>query len=72
MDSTERISKLQSSIEDLRRTYVSVKNKLAVLDRIRKKISRKGRGGDNNQDNKGVSYVSGNSGTNSAAVEAAA
>ena len=50
MDSAERISRLQTSIEDLKRTYVTVKNKLAVLDRRRrKKITRKtGPGSRNN------------------------
>ena len=81
MDSAERISRLQSNIEELRRTYVTVKNKLAILDRRRKKISRKAPRGGNTDSDKSISDrygmsgpggAGGGAGGGSVAVDAAA
>ena len=43
MDSSERISRIQNSLKELRKTYHSVKSELAVIERRRKKIRRKER-----------------------------
>ena len=43
MDSTERISKLQNTIEELRKTYLNIKGDLNAIERRRKKIRRKER-----------------------------
>ena len=43
MDSTERISKLQNTIEELRKTYLNIKGDLKAIERRRKKIRRKER-----------------------------
>jgi len=43
MDQTERISKLQNTLEELRKTYLNVKGDLSAIDRRRKKIRRKER-----------------------------
>ena len=43
MDSSERISKLQNTIEALRKTYHNVKGDLNAIERRRKKIRRKER-----------------------------
>jgi len=41
MDSGSRISALQSSLEDLRKTYLNIKTELTALERRRKKIRKK-------------------------------
>ena len=76
MDTAEKISLLQSNMEELRRTYTTVKNQLAVLDRRRKKISRKAPRGNQDSDKSisdryGISGPGG-SGGSGGAVEAAA
>ena len=43
MDSSERISKLQSNLEELRKTYMGLRSKLTAIERRRKKIRRKER-----------------------------
>lgn len=43
MDPTERISKLQSTLELLRKTYLNIKGDLSAIERRRKKIRRKER-----------------------------
>jgi Ras-related protein Rab-1A len=43
MDQTERISKLQKTLEELRKTYLNVKGDLSAIERRRKKIRRKER-----------------------------
>merc|ERR1719220_1150456 len=43
MDSTERISKLQTNLEELRKTYMTLRNKLTSIERRRKKIRRRER-----------------------------
>ena len=43
MNATERISKLQKTIEDLRKTYLNIKGDLNAIERRRKKIRRKER-----------------------------
>ncbi len=43
MESGDRISAIESSIEKLRKAYNSVKSDLAVVERRRKKIKRKER-----------------------------
>ena len=43
MNATERISKLQKTIEDLRKTYLNIKGDLSAIERRRKKIRRKER-----------------------------
>lgn len=43
MDSSERIAKIQASIEAIRKTYAKVKSDLAQLDRRRKKLKRRER-----------------------------
>merc|ERR1711997_721731 len=43
MDSSERISKLQSNLEELRKTYMDLRSKLTAIERRRKKIRRKER-----------------------------
>ena len=43
MDSTERISKLQTNLEELRKTYMTLRNKLTSIERSRKKIRRRER-----------------------------
>jgi Ras-related protein Rab-1A len=43
MDSSERISRIQNSLKELRKTYHTVKTELAVIERRRKKIRRKER-----------------------------
>ena len=61
MDPEERIAKLKGSIDKLRITYVSVKNKLATIDRKRKKLLRREREQGNSVSEKNfVSSSSGN------------
>ena len=43
MDQSERISKLQKTIEELRKTYLNIKGDLSAIERRRKKIRRKER-----------------------------
>eukprot|EP00095_Tigriopus_kingsejongensis_P001533 snap_masked-scaffold214_size254108-processed-gene-0.9 protein:Tk01533 transcript:snap_masked-scaffold214_size254108-processed-gene-0.9-mRNA-1 annotation:"at-rich interactive domain-containing protein 4b" len=43
MPSTDRINKIQDSIDQLRKTYLTVKNDLAQVERKRKKMKRKER-----------------------------
>ena len=43
MEPSERISKLQKTIEDLRTTYLNIKGDLCAIERRRKKIRRKER-----------------------------
>eukprot|EP00090_Calanus_glacialis_P010468 TRINITY_DN18857_c0_g1_i1.p1 TRINITY_DN18857_c0_g1~~TRINITY_DN18857_c0_g1_i1.p1 ORF type:complete len:1601 (-),score=506.46 TRINITY_DN18857_c0_g1_i1:766-5568(-) len=43
MDQTERISKIQKTLEELRKTYLNVKGDLSAIERRRKKIRRKER-----------------------------
>ena len=43
MDSTERISKLQTNLEELRKTDMTLRNKLTAIERRRKKIRRRER-----------------------------
>ena len=43
MDPTERISKLQNTLELLRKTYLNIKGDLSAIERRRKKIRRKER-----------------------------
>jgi len=43
MDQAERISKLQKTLEELRKTYLNVKGDLSAIERRRKKIRRKER-----------------------------
>ena len=43
MDASERITKLQKTIEDLRKTYLNIKGDLNAIERRRKKIRRKER-----------------------------
>eukprot|EP00092_Neocalanus_flemingeri_P009869 GFUD01010638.1.p1 GENE.GFUD01010638.1~~GFUD01010638.1.p1 ORF type:complete len:866 (-),score=300.03 GFUD01010638.1:192-2789(-) len=43
MGQTERISKLQKTLEELRKTYLNVKGDLSAIERRRKKIRRKER-----------------------------
>ena len=41
MEQTERIQKLQKTLEDLRKTYNHVRGELTALERRRKKMRRK-------------------------------
>lgn len=43
MEPTERISKLQGTLENLRKTYLNIKGNLSAIERRRKKIRRKER-----------------------------
>jgi len=43
MDSTDRISKLQTNLEELRKTYMTLRSKLTAIERRRKKIRRRER-----------------------------
>ena len=43
MDSSERISKLQTNLEELRKTYMNLRSKLSAIERRRKKIRRRER-----------------------------
>ena len=43
MDSSERISKLQSNLEELRKTYMTLRSKLTSIERRRKKIRKRER-----------------------------
>ena len=43
MDQAERISKIQKTLEELRKTYLNVKGDLSAIERRRKKIRRKER-----------------------------
>ena len=43
MDSSERITKLQSNLEELRKTYMTLRSKLTAIERRRKKIRRRER-----------------------------
>ena len=43
MDQAERISTLQKTLEELRKTYLNVKGDLSAIERRRKKIRRKER-----------------------------
>lgn len=43
MNSSERISKLQSNLEELRKTYMTLRSKLTSIERRRKKIRKKER-----------------------------
>ena len=49
MNSEVRISALQRSLEDLRKTYLHIKTELTALERRRKKMSKKEK--DRNQRN---------------------
>ena len=40
MDQAERISTLQKTLEELRKTYLNVKGDLSAIERRRKKIRR--------------------------------
>ena len=41
MDSGARIGLLQGALEDLRKTYLTIKSELSALERRRKKIRKK-------------------------------
>ena len=43
MEPTERISRLQETLENLRKTYLNIKGDLSAIERRRKKIRRKER-----------------------------
>jgi molecular chaperone GrpE (heat shock protein) len=46
MECSQRIDLLQSRLQELRKTYMSVKAELAFIDRRRKKMRRKERDGE--------------------------
>merc|ERR1712020_651279 len=43
MDSSERITKLQTNLEELRKTYMTLRSKLTSIERRRKKIRKRER-----------------------------
>ena len=43
MDSSDRISKLQNNLEELRKTYMTLRSKLTAFEKRRKKIRRRER-----------------------------
>ena len=43
MDSSDRISKLQNNLEELRKTYMTLRSKLTAIEKRRKKIRRRER-----------------------------
>lgn len=46
LDASQRIALLQQTLQELRKTYASVKQQLACIDRRRKKLRRREREGE--------------------------
>lgn len=68
MTSKERVTKLQESIDRLRKTYLNVKSDLAQVERRRKKMKRKER----EKSEKASAANNANSSAGAAVVEAVA